>query len=136
MIACVVHVLAAGNADLEVLDVRLLDPVMGTDQPTWQSLYIRKRTRKEVRGTCGVQMGFLIFARPTSPSLTFAQLGKIVENAGAFGLLPLTKASRLRYEAEKISTMDIDLLSELDVRDGETYILVRHGLKLDVSGFE
>ena len=59
-----------------------------------------------------------------------------MENDGAFGKLPLTEASQLRFEAEKISPTDIDLLSELDARDGETYILVRHGLKLDVSGFE
>ena len=63
MIASVLHVLAAGNADLEVLNVRLLDPVMGTDRPTWQSLYIRQRTRKEVRGSMWSADGFSDFCQ-------------------------------------------------------------------------
>lgn len=75
---------------------------------------------------------FALPAIPTLPCSIYAQLGKFVENSGAFGLLPLTEESQLRYEAER-STISIDLLSELDAKDGETYILVRHGMKLDVS---
>ena len=32
-----------------------------------------------------------------------------------------------------MNTIGTDLLSEKDAKDGETYILVRHGMKLDVS---